>query len=173
MINMKKYLILFVMAFWHADAVKRRNCKNRMLSDQKAGFVRMAEGMKQNVDKYYVPDYAKAYAFADSAIAHSPDNPHFYSMKAVWYMWDGEYRKAVNIYQRLFGRGVFPAEQMYEAAQAYDSLHVMDSAAYFYRRALTAYREELDMLKNDTLSFEYEKAVSRIGRLEAMPGISE
>ena len=24
----------------------------------------MAEGMKQNVDKYYVPDYAKAYAFA-------------------------------------------------------------------------------------------------------------
>ena len=73
---------------------------------QKAGFVRMAEGMKQNVDKYYVPDYAKAYAFADSAIAHSPGNPHFYSMKAVWYMWDGEYRKAVNIYQRLFGRGV-------------------------------------------------------------------
>ena len=54
---------------------------------QKAGFVRMAEGMKQNVDKYYVPDYTKAYAFADSAIAHSPDNPHFYSMKAVWYMW--------------------------------------------------------------------------------------
>lgn len=47
----------------------------------------MAEGMKQNVDKYYVPDYTKAYAFADSAIAHSPDNPHFYSMKAVWYMW--------------------------------------------------------------------------------------
>lgn len=53
---------------------------------------------------------------------------------------DGEYRKAVNTYQRLFGRGVFPAEQMYEAAQAYDSLLVMDSAAYFYRRALTAYR---------------------------------
>lgn len=170
---MKKYLILFVMGVLACGCREKTELQKSYAFSQKAGFVRMAEGMKQNVDKYYVPDYTNAYAFADSAIAHSPDNPHFYSMKAVWYMWDGEYRKAVNIYQRLFGRGVFPAEQMYEAAQAYDSLHVMDSAAYFYCRALTAYREELDMLKNDTLSFEYEKAVSRIGRLEAMPGISE
>lgn len=108
--------------------------------------------------------------FGDSA---QPGQSSFlqYESRVVYVGW--RISKSGKYLSKAFRQGRFPAEQMYEAAQAYDSLHVMDSAAYFYRRALTAYREELDMLKNDTLSFEYEKAVSRIGRLEAMPGISE
>ena len=83
---MKEYLILFVMGVLACGCREKTELQKSYAFSQKAGFVRMAEGMKQNVDKYYVPDYAKAYAFADSAIAHSPDNPHFYSMKAVWYI---------------------------------------------------------------------------------------
>lgn len=168
---MKKYLPLFVMAVLVCGCREKTELQKSYGFDQKAAWVYMTEGMKQNVDKSYVPDYTETYAFADSAIAHSPDNPHFYSMKAGRYMWNGEYRKAADTYRRLFNRGIFPSEQMYEAAEVYDSLRVMDSAAYFYRRALTAYREELDTLKNDTSSFKYERAVSRIERLESMSGI--
>ena len=80
---MKKYLILFVMGVLACGCREKTELQKSYAFSQKAGFVRMAEGMKQNVDKYYVPDYAKAYAFADLAVAHSPDNPHFYSMSGI------------------------------------------------------------------------------------------
>ena len=53
MINMKKYLILFVMGVLACGCREKTELQKSYAFSQKAGFVRMAEGMKQNVDKYY------------------------------------------------------------------------------------------------------------------------
>lgn len=161
---MRKYFLLFAIAGLLSGCRERTELQKSYAFDQKAGWYYMIEGMKQNVDKEYVPDYTKVFIYSDSAIAHSPDNPLFYGLKASRCFGAGEYRVALDTYLRLFSRGITPSEDLSSVGMLYDSLGIRDSAAYYYRRALDGYRRDLPGLAADTMS--YNTTVYRIQVLE-------
>lgn len=161
---MRKCFLLFAIAGLLSGCRERTELQKSYAFDQKAGWHCLIEGMKQNVDKEYVPDYTKAFIYSDSAIAHSPDNPLFYGLKASRCFGAGEYRAALDTYLRLFSRGIIPAVDLSSVGMLYDSLGVRDSAAYYYRRALDGYRRDLPGLAADTMS--YNLTVYRIQMLE-------
>lgn len=157
---MRKCFLLFAIAGLLSGCRERTELQKSYAFDQKAGWHYLIEGMKQNVDKEYVPDYTKAFIYSDSAIAHSPDNPLFYGLKAGRCLGAREYRAGVDTYLRLFSRGITPAEDL----SFVGTLGVRDSAAYYYRRALDGYRQDLPGLAADTMS--YNSTVYRIQVLE-------
>lgn len=161
---MRKYFLLFTIAGLLSGCREKTELQKSYAFDQKAGWHYLIEGMKQNVDKEYVPDYIKVFIYSDSAIAHSPDNPLFYGLKAGRCLGAREYRAGVDTYLRLFNRGITPAGDLSFVGTLYDSLGLRDSAAYYYRRALDGYRQDLPGLAADTMS--YNLTVYRIQMLE-------
>ena len=64
---MRKYFLLFAIAGLLSGCRERTELQKSYACDQKAGWYYMIEGMKQNVDKEYVPDYTKVFIYSDSA----------------------------------------------------------------------------------------------------------
>ena len=152
---MAKYFLLLTALLSLAGCRERTPLERSYAFDQRSAWQALKEGLKQNLDSSYVPDYTKAIALGDSAIKYSPDDFLFYELKASKQEQAGDYRGVLDTYLRLVRRDTSRARYFHCIAAAYDSLGTGDSAAYFYRKALEGYRREATAAGPDSTNGRY------------------
>lgn len=141
---MVKYSLLFIIMILALTGCREKTELQKSYAfSEKAGWQSLKEGMKQNWDSSYVPDYTKAIAWADSAIKHSPDDFRFYELKASRQEDAKDYRGILDTYLQLIRRDTSRARYFREIGAMYDTLGMRDSVLYFYGKALEKYRQEV------------------------------